>query len=163
MPSNQQIPHPLDSTVSLLERTGLKFILLYSPARQNHPTTSLDVPTFTEEEMACFQRQVEEGYDLPPGDRYSLWLKMYYPHTSISSTRQFDPDVFRPATFSSSLSPTLPPPPQSVFEGSLHRPVRQLKYTTVLSESLSALPTVTTLKYPALESPQPVCSQVLKT
>jgi len=154
---------PRFNPVSLSERTGLKFIPLYSPARQNRPTASLDVPTFTEEEMACFQRRVEEGYDLPPGDRYSLWLKMYYPDTSISSTRQFDPDVFHPATFSSSLSPTPPPPPKSVLEGSLHQPVCQLKYTSVLSKSLSALPTVSTLKYPALESTWPVCSQVLKT
>ncbi len=141
---------------SLSERTGLNFIPLYSPARQRSVASSPSVATFTKDEMVRFQRQVEEGYDLPPVGRYSLWLKMYRPGASSPSSDGTQPtehqlfldddDGFPPAT-----PPNCPPTSPSFLVDSRHEHLPQLKRTTQLSKSLSSLPTVSALKYRAIE------------
>ena len=56
------VPLVKDTTTSTLaQRTGLKFIPLYSPVRQQRRST---VPEFTQEEELRFQRRFEEGYDM---------------------------------------------------------------------------------------------------
>ena len=67
---------------SLAERTGLKYVPLFSPAptkRQSQAVT----PSFSETEMAQFEIRFEEGYDLDIDPRYTLWKKMYHPDNSL--------------------------------------------------------------------------------
>ena len=52
---------PSDSSISLAEHTGVKFIPLYSPVK---PRIRTCYTRFTKEEEVKFQRQLEEGYDL---------------------------------------------------------------------------------------------------
>ena len=47
------------------------------------PEHTLRDTTFTHEEIILFQRQLEEGYDLLPVGRYSLWLKMKCPGVCV--------------------------------------------------------------------------------
>ena len=71
---------------SLAERTGLQFILLYSPFHQRKQTVTL-VVTFDAEEMALIQTRFEEEYDLED-ERYHCWLQMYHPDTRAGSSRE---------------------------------------------------------------------------
>ena len=56
------------TTVSLAERTGLKFIPLYSPSHRR-PRAVEAATTFEPEEISLFQTH----------ERYESWLKMYHP------------------------------------------------------------------------------------
>lgn len=78
-----QDPAEVKQKESLAERTGLKFIPLFTPKPnkcQCHPRT----PTFSEDELACFQKCFEEGYDLKMDKRYNLWKQMYHPDNSLT-------------------------------------------------------------------------------
>ena len=59
--------------VSLVERTGLQFIPLYSPSKQITQPKPQGV-TFESEEMVLYQKRYEEGYEIPD----SRWVKMYH-------------------------------------------------------------------------------------
>ena len=76
---------------TICERTGLKFIPLFTPVRQSIQSSkytlsheesvsesedlSLNQP-FTDEEEVLFARRKEEGYDLTTDERYNLWLSL---------------------------------------------------------------------------------------
>ena len=76
---------------TICERTGLKFIPLFTPVLQliqsskytlSHKESvsesedlSLNQP-FTDEEEVLFARRKEEGYDLTTDERYNLWLSL---------------------------------------------------------------------------------------
>ena len=68
-------PH-INNPISLTERTGLAFITLYSPACKFFAPRCKIITkppvTFTSEEIACFIRSYEEGYDITTDERYNL-------------------------------------------------------------------------------------------
>lgn len=67
---------------SLGERTGLKYIPLYSPARpRQHTTQSLE---FSEDEFHQFQRLYEKGLRQSTNPRYIYWARMYHPDSTVS-------------------------------------------------------------------------------
>ena len=70
--------------VSLADRTGLKFIPLYSPARRQPSKSSARMSYFSPEDIARYQARFEEGYDVPD-KRYQQWVSMYHPE-SLSDT-----------------------------------------------------------------------------
>ena len=83
---------------SLAERTGLKFIPLYSPSHRRTQAVRTGT-TFEPEEMTLFQTRFEEGYDL--GDeRYESWLRMYHPEVRANQDDECTPEP--------SLSDSLP-------------------------------------------------------
>lgn len=66
-------PRPFGTpTAVLAERKGINFMPFYSPARSRSQ--------FSEEELECFQRRFEEGYDLTHDDRYNKWLSVKHPN-----------------------------------------------------------------------------------
>ena len=89
---NVVVPKSKEVPSSLAQRTGIKFIPLYSPVRlryqscisegsdnddeeSNLSTSSVvaeDV-MFTTEEEERFQRRLEEGYDITTDSRYNMW------------------------------------------------------------------------------------------
>ncbi|CAI8012615.1 hypothetical protein GBAR_LOCUS8090 [Geodia barretti] len=83
---------------SLAEKTGLKFIPLYSPSHRRTQAVRTGT-TFEPEEMTLFQTRFEEGYDL--GDeRYESWLRMYHPEVRANQDDECTPEP--------SLSDSLP-------------------------------------------------------
>ena len=70
--------------VSLADKTGLKFIPLYSPACRQPSKSSAKVSHFSPEEIARYQACFKEGYDVP-NEHYQQWVKMYHPE-SLSNT-----------------------------------------------------------------------------
>ena len=69
----------------LSEKTGLKYIPLYSPARRTRPDKDLVSQqglAFSRDEFTEFQRMYEKGYKPLPHSRYSQWLSMYHPDSS---------------------------------------------------------------------------------
>ena len=68
-------PH-INNPISLTKRTGLAFIPLYSPASKSSTTSCNTITkplvTFTREEIACFIRRYEEGYDITTDERYNF-------------------------------------------------------------------------------------------
>ena len=50
---------------------------VYSPKKSW--SNNNETAQFTDEEMKCFQKSFDEGYDVPGDARYSQWLKMYHP------------------------------------------------------------------------------------
>ena len=83
-------PH-INNPVSLTERTRLTFIPLYSPACKSstHRCKTITKPpvTFISEEIACFIRRYEEGYDINTDECYNLWLKKYERSGEFDSSR----------------------------------------------------------------------------
>ena len=85
------LPKSPPKTPTICERTGLKFIPLFTPVRQSMQSSkytlsykesvsesedlSLNQP-FTYEEEVLFARRKEEGYDLTTDERYNLWLSL---------------------------------------------------------------------------------------
>ena len=98
------LPKSPSKPPTICERTGLKFIPLFTPLRQsirssehtlapltplysdstqeesvseseNDLLSSLDRP-FTHKEVALFARRKEEGYDITTDERYNLWLSL---------------------------------------------------------------------------------------
>ena len=69
---------------TLPERTGLKFIPLYSPSVRR-PTAR--VSTFSAEEIARYEARWEEGYDVPD-ERYKEWLSIYHPDRISPNTSE---------------------------------------------------------------------------
>ena len=77
--------------ISLSEKTGLKYIPLYSPARQVHLDKSMvskQKLDFSEDDFIEFQRMYEKGYKPLPRSRYCQWLSMYHP----TSAQHLTPD-----------------------------------------------------------------------
>ena len=64
---------------SLSQKTGLKYIPLYSPAR---PRQASSAPKFSVNEVIKFQNQFEKGCDMPD-PRYDSWMSMYHPEVSL--------------------------------------------------------------------------------
>ena len=109
---------------TMCERSGLKFIPLFTPLRQSmrspvYSPTSVSTPIFdesippyseneslaepfTHEEIAVFSRRKEEGYDITTDRRYNLWLSLQLGEKS---------EVPRPSSHSvvSRLISSLPP------------------------------------------------------
>ena len=76
------VPLVKDTTTSTLaQRTGLKFIPLYSPVRQQRRSA---VPEFTQEEELRFQRRFEEGYDIDSDNRYNSWKEMHQSSNDVN-------------------------------------------------------------------------------
>ena len=73
---NALLPPPQEEENSLAERTGLKFIPLYSPMKRK---STPKVLRFSEEEEKRFQKRYEEGYDLKDDMRYNNWKEIHYP------------------------------------------------------------------------------------
>ena len=85
---------------SLAERTGLKFIPLYSPSHRR-PQAVEAAMTFEPEEISLFQTRFEEGYDLED-ERYESWLRMYHPEVRANQNE----DVTHSCTSEPSFSDT---------------------------------------------------------
>ena len=71
--------------ISLSEKTGLKYIPLYSPARRVHLDKSMvskQKLDFSEDGFIEFQRMYEKGYKPLPRSRYCQWLSMYHPNSA---------------------------------------------------------------------------------
>ena len=90
------------TTESLAERTGLKFIPLYSPSHRR-PQAVEAATTFEPEEISLFQTRFEEGYDLED-ERYESWLRMYHPEVRANQNE----DVTHSCTSEPSFSDTQP-------------------------------------------------------
>lgn len=96
---------PQQEPQELSQETGLRFIPLYSLCKR-HPSpvdadltltnsgliesSILDTPTaaysnstFTEEEVALFERRYENGYDMVGDSRYREWLCKSHPNTTL--------------------------------------------------------------------------------
>ena len=159
-PFNRSVLIPVKESrrISLAERTGLRFIPLYSPSCRKR--AQVPVLSFSTEEIAKFQKRFEEGYDIPD-ERYDKWIEMYHPkslaaksHESDGSRLQFDGSLSQPSTSegaedSESDSPShqsdssLPLP--STPEGANNACVT-LPHTSVLSKLLAQQ--VPAIKYP---------------
>ena len=73
---------------SLARKTGLKYIPLYSPARNRPLVGPSDTPVFSINELSKFQARFAQGHDLPD-PRYWKWLSMYHPgDTGTQSTSE---------------------------------------------------------------------------
>ena len=75
---------PQLDNISLCEKTGLAYIPLYSSARSRPGTvcaqlcpSSQEPHNFTAEEVACYAKRYEEGYDIASYERYNLWLQQH--------------------------------------------------------------------------------------
>ncbi len=71
-----------DEEESLAEKTGLKYVPLFSPAPK--PRAQVSFPTslsksFTEEECLRFKTRWENGYDLEHDQRYNDWVRIHHP------------------------------------------------------------------------------------
>ena len=60
---------------SLSEKTGLKFIPLFTPVRNDRPADCPASPRFTEDEMSAFAHKFDEA-------RYVKWLDKYHPEVA---------------------------------------------------------------------------------
>ena len=60
---------------SLSEKTGLKFIPLFTPVRNDRPADCSASPRFTEDEMSAFAHKFDEA-------RYVEWLDKYHPEVA---------------------------------------------------------------------------------
>ena len=85
---NVVVPKSKEVPTSLAQRTGIKFIPLYSPVRpryqscrgdndnedSNLSTSSVTEDViFTTEEEEHFQRRLDEGFDITTDSRYNIW------------------------------------------------------------------------------------------
>ena len=91
-PFNRNAVRPLETPSpkpSLAQKTGLKFIPLFSASRHESLAAT---PHFTESEHSLFQTRFEEGNDLGD-DRYEMWKQMYHPKIddSLISLLPFSP------------------------------------------------------------------------
>ena len=73
---------------TLPERTGLKFIPLYSPSVREGTNRVL---TFTADEIARYQVRWEEGYDIPD-KRYEQWVRIYHPESVAANSLELHQD-----------------------------------------------------------------------
>lgn len=99
------LPKPAKLTfdpTSLMNKTGLRYIPLYSPARPSRPAPL----QFTPDEIVRYQRRYEVGYDVTD-ERYRKWLSMYHPQSHFDSKTLSHQSP--PTTTQDSPSPTLLP------------------------------------------------------
>ena len=75
---------------SLAEKTGLKYIPLYSPARPSRESPS--TPKFSVDDVLEYQHRFEEGYNVPNA-HYEAWLSMYHPDALSSRFQPSSPDL----------------------------------------------------------------------
>ena len=76
-------PQPTFDPASLTEKTGLRYIPLYSPARHPRPVL-LQESQFTPEGIAREKWRYEIGCDVTD-ERYKKWLSMYHPQSHFTS------------------------------------------------------------------------------
>lgn len=80
-----------EKRMSLTQKTGLQFIPLYSPHKSTQSSPKPQFLVFESDEMEVYQRQYDEGYDLPD-QRYQQWVKMYHPESlSVESSALLEP------------------------------------------------------------------------
>ncbi len=110
---------------TLCERTGLRFIPLFTPLRHStqlseqsvtpvsfnndcssdseNELSSYHQPSFTDEETAIFSKRKEEGYDIKTDSRYNLWLSIQIDipqyHSSVSKLLATLPPVKKNPSF----------------------------------------------------------------
>lgn len=77
----------------------MKYVPLFSPAPSKR-RTSVETPSFSEEELYLYQTRYDEGYDLDIDPKYSLWKAMYHPDHSFT---QMSPSPT--VSFQSEMSP----------------------------------------------------------
>ena len=103
-----KLPPSKFDPLSLPQKTGLKYIPLYSPARR--PQQPHSTPRFSVEEVLKNQRRFECGYDTP-NPEYEAWLAMYHPEALHKCASRESLDVH------SSLSVSCSSPPLSPVDG----------------------------------------------
>ncbi len=81
VPTVEDNDPPPGNVTSLPEKSGLRFIPLYSPITKVCPskcmassrTIANKIPEFTPEELKKFEKRFAEGFDLETDGRYNLW------------------------------------------------------------------------------------------
>ena len=92
----------LKSIEKLSEESGLPFIPMLSPDRQEKNSTS----NFSLQEIKKFKRRYENNYDLQDDHRYNAWLRRYHPKSS-DVEEDMTVSFLKPYT-PGSVSPDLP-------------------------------------------------------
>ena len=98
---------------AIAKNSGIQFLPLYSPA-PSKKKVSAAATEFAPDELQCFERRFEEGYDLTIDEKYNNWLERYHPEHAVK--KQLFSDALSSTTSpqpTDTLDPPLPSDPSS--------------------------------------------------